>query len=205
MRFLISSFAAAVALAACSPSSGDGQDAAADTNASGGDGGTVVIGTVGGHPVVATDAVAMKGVYDSSYPGIVTVFIGNQAGLCPLFNQLATYSKASKANLFEFGFTLGATNSTSTVVVGTYTTNGNPNELDSIGWDSYDGTCNVTHDSGFSAATVTLTSVGDVYAGTFDVTLNGGDHLTGSFSAPLCKLTADAGSGGGDGGAVCLP
>jgi len=172
-------------------------------------GSATVNGTLGGQTLHAVDAVALKGAYDSSYPGIVTIFIANVPDLCSLLKQTAAVgaSNTAKANLFDIGFTLGATEATSTVVAGTYTPSSQPNELDTAGWDSYDATCKVTHDPGYSAATVTLTSVGAVYAGTFDMAFNGGDHVTGSFSAPLCDVSsaASAGDAGKDAGPVCLP
>lgn len=47
------------------------------------------------------------------------------------------------------------------------------------------------------SGSVTLTAVGGgVYAGTFDVTLDSGDHITGSFNPTMCdQLQADIGSG----------
>jgi hypothetical protein len=136
--------------------------------------------------------------------------MGNMPNLCALFQQLAGLPgfHAAKANLVDLGFTLGATSSTSTVGVGTYTPSGSPNELDSAGWDTYDGACNATHSPGTSAATVTLTSVGAVYAGTFDMTFTDGNRISGSFNAPLCTLDiSDASSGttSGDGGTPCIP
>lgn len=199
------------AVAACSGSSAPATDdagASGDAAAAGDDAATVM-GTVAGKPFTPVDTIALKGVYDPSYPGIVTIVMGNMPNLCALFQQLAGLpgSHAAKANLVELGFTLGDTTSTSTVVVGTYTPSSSPNLLDSAGWDSYDGTCSATHSGGTSSATVTLNSVGAVYAGTFDMTFTDGNRISGSFSAPLCSIPLpDAGSGtSGDGGTVCLP
>jgi len=163
-------------------------------------------GTVGGKTVAFVDAVALKGVYDSAYPGIVTIFFTNQPNFCATAKTMIA-SGASKANLIDFGFALGATNATSVVTVGTYTPSGSPTELDTFGWDSYDATCKHTTDTGWASNTVTLTSVGLVYAGTFDGTSNTGEHVSGSFNAPLCDLSGvdrDAG-GSADGGVACLP
>jgi hypothetical protein len=168
------------------------------------------MGTVAGKPFTSVDAIALKGVYDPSYPGIVTIVMGNMPNLCALFQQLGGLpgGHATKANFVDVGFTLGQTSSTSTVVTGTYTASSSPNELDSAGWDTYDGACNATHSGGTSSATVTLTSVGAVYAGTFDVTFSDGNRISGSFDAPLCTLDLpDAASGttNGDGGTTCIP
>ena len=51
------------------------------------------------------------------------------------------------------------------------------------------------HDAFGTSGTVTFTSVGDRYAGSFDVTFDTTDHATGTFDAPGCpalaKLVAD--------------
>jgi hypothetical protein len=157
------------------------------------------------------DAIALKGVYDALYPGIVTIVLGNTPNLCALFQEMVGLpgSAVAKANFADLGFTLGATTSTSTVGVGTYTTGGDPNELDSAGWDASDGACHPTHAPGVSSmATVTLTSVGAVYAGTFDLMYTDGSGNTGSFSAPLCTLDvpdASETTTSPEGGTVCLP
>jgi len=41
-----------------------------------------------------------------------------------------------------------------------------------------------------TAGAVTFTSVGDHYAGSFDLTLNGTDHGAGAFDAPACPALA---------------
>jgi hypothetical protein len=169
-------------------------------------GANAVNGTLGGHTLVAVDAIALKGVYDASYPGIVTIYVGNVPNLCSLFQQMASSPHTQKANLLEFGFTLGQTVATSIVVDGTYGGSNTANELDATGWEYYDASCNATQSPGFSAATVTLTSAGPTFVGTFDVTFSGGDHVTGNFTAPLCDLgSAEAGAGTADAGSVCLP
>jgi hypothetical protein len=201
------------AVAACSsspaPATDDGGTSGDAAPVADGGAGTVK-GMVGGMPFTPVDTIALKGVYDSSYPGIVTIMMGNMPNLCALFRQLTGLpgGHAAKANLVDLGFTLGDTSPTSTVVVGTYMEGSKPNELDSSGWETYDNACNATHSSGTSAATVTLTSVGAVYAGTFDVTFSDGNRITGSFNAPLCTLDvpdASSGTPSGDGGTVCLP
>lgn len=187
---------------------GSGGGSSGDGGGGGGGAGTATVnGTLGGRTFTPADAIALKGVYDSSYPGIVIIYMSSVPNMCALYQQLANTGSSSpaKANLFDLGFTLGATDATSVVVPGTYGTGGPAaNELDNAGWDSYDASCNVTHSPGTSSASVTLTSAGPTYVGTFDVTFIGGDHATGSFDAPLCDLTLpDAGAA--DAGAVCLP
>lgn len=171
-------------------------------------GSATVTGTLGGQTLAPLDAVALKGTYDPSYPGIVSIFFANVSGLCALYNQELNYSGgALKANSFDLGFTLGDTTATSVVATGMYTLTAHPDFIDNVGWDSYDGACNATHGPSATAATVNLTSVGDVYAGTYDITFTGGDHVTGTFTAPLCTIVPPASqdAGAADGGTACLP
>jgi len=205
-KLFLSTFATLVGVVACSPAPSPndaGSDASGDSNVapdSGGSGTATITGTLDGKTIDAQGAVALKGVYDSSYPGIVTIMIGNMPDMCPIAQEIVAGS--NKANLFLLGFTLGQTTATSTVGVGTYGGSDTTNELDAAGWDSYDATCTQTQDPGYTTALVTLTSV-DPYIGTFDVSFSNGDHVTGSFNAPLCDTSSDGGEG--DGGAQCVP
>jgi hypothetical protein len=59
----------------------------------------------------------------------------------------------------------------------------------------FDGTCQLVDDESASgqSGTVTLTSVAaGVYAGRYDVTLNTGAHVTGSFAPTACPQLANA-------------
>ncbi|MEO9235163.1 MAG: hypothetical protein ABI421_17595 [Polyangiaceae bacterium] len=150
----------------------------------------------------AGDSVALKGVYGSAYPESVTVFISDAGeNMCNVEAEAA--SGSNQADFFELFFTLGDTNARSIVDVGTYTLSSDPNELLTVGWRSYDGTCQRTEDSGINAASVTLTSVSSDYVGTFDFTFKNGDHVTGSFDTPECSWKpADPAT---DAGATCIP
>jgi hypothetical protein len=166
-----------------------------DAPSADGGGGNTVNGTLGGKTLDAKGAVAMKGIYDSSYPGIVTILVGNMPDMCGVAQE--TVSGNIKANLLTVGFTLGDTTATSVVNVGSYGT-GQSGLIQGAGWDAYSATCYGTH-AAYMDGVVTLTSV-DPYIGTFDLSFANGDHATGSFNAPLCAVSKDAGAGG-----QCLP
>jgi hypothetical protein len=82
---------------------------------------------------------------------------------------------------------------------GTYTiypnTGSEPAKSASFEVGAFDNTCQlVDEDAGSGqSGTVTLTSVtGGVYAGSYDVMLNTGDHVTGSFAPTACPQLATA-------------
>lgn len=56
-----------------------------------------------------------------------------------------------------------------------------------VTYQAQDANCTETVNEGASSGTVTYTTANSsVIAGSFDVTFPSGDHLTGTFSAPLC-------------------
>jgi hypothetical protein len=101
-------------------------------------------------------------------------------------------------NLKEFGFTLGDFNGTAVnapAAAGTYTivpvnsTTAPPPKFATASATVTDSTCAAIagDTSGGTSGTVTLTSVsGDVFDGSFDITMDSGDHVTGSFSPEGC-------------------
>ncbi len=182
--------------AAASDATKDAATSDAPSADAGASGTGTVTGTINGKPVDVQSVVALKGVYDSSYPGIVTIMMANVPNMCGVAQEIVAGNH--KANLFLFGFALGETTADSVVTVGSYG-QGQSGEIDSAGWDSYDATCTDTNAS-IQSGTVTLTSV-DPYIGTFDLTFANNDHVTGSFNAPLCSVSTDAGTGNGQ----CLP
>jgi hypothetical protein len=147
---------------------------------------TSVSGTLMGRSVSPAYATAAKGIYDQEYPNQVTVFIASSSNPCGMLQQLVTNPNVERANLLAIALVLGATDASAVVTPGTYTANGNPDEL-SASYSSYDAQCNMTG-SEATAESVTLTSAGSSYEGTFDLTF-GPDHVTGSFVAPLCDVT----------------
>jgi len=74
-----------------------------------------------------------------------------------------------------------------------------PADID-VEYTEYDSTCQDTssNDATGTSGTVTITSADSCsVVGTFDVMLDSGDHITGSFTAPRCAPPAtDAGATG---------
>jgi hypothetical protein len=142
--------------------------------------------------------VALKGVYDPSYPGLVSVVIVNHVLSCGVaagpFGSGDIFQ-----NMVVVAFTLGATDGATVVTPGTYTAGSLTG-----GCEAHDAQCKeLPGGSENTGGTVTLTSAGPtVYAGTFTFECTCGTY-TGSFEAPLCA-TPDAGSAG-DAGMACLP
>lgn len=201
--------------AACSSSSGmgeldGGEDAPTTHDANGGheasasadgastSGSASISGTESCQSLTGAHAVAIKGVYDPSYPGLVSIFIVNHEISCPdgleVFGGGAAYPDE-----VIVGFTVGATDASTVVVPGTYTGGSLTG-----GCAAFDAQCTQLPGGGENTGgTVTLTSAGPTYTGTFTIDCPCGSY-SGSFEAPQCSAPdADAG-GSGDGGTVCL-
>jgi hypothetical protein len=180
-------------------SSGDtGSGCPASTN--------TVSGTVSGVTLTPMSAAAFLGLADASYPNQATIVIANVPDICAVIRSLFAHPSQLAANLDQLLFTLGETSATAgPVTVGTYTPTSTPDEL-TAQFESFDATCQPTGDAGVggveqTSGQVVLCTAGPTYSGTFDL-IFGADHITGTFSAPLCEVAADAGAPPlGDGGA----
>lgn len=168
--------ATAMALTACSSSSG------------GGSGSASVTGTIQGAAVPASDSVGLSSVStaNGTSEAAVGAIITNVANACGVLQSHANPANAT-------ALVLAVSASGSSVGTGTY-------DIVSQGFGataSYakqDSTCNTSFSENASGGSVTLTAVsGSSVSGTFDLTF-GSDHVTGSFSAPICSYSA------GDGG-----
>jgi hypothetical protein len=85
---------------------------------------------------------------------------------------------------------LGASAVGSTVPLGQYVIGATPTTTAAAGFTAQDATCNPTSDEQATSGTITMTQVSTTtVAGSFDVTFANGDHLTGTFSAPVCTGT----------------
>ncbi len=164
------------ALPACSSSSGGG-----------GDGTASVTGTIQGAAIPASDAVGLSSVASGSSEAAVGAIITNIASACSVLQDHGNPPSAT-------ALVVAVSAMGGSVATGTY-------GIVSQGFGataSYateDATCNTSFSESASSGSVTLTTVsGSTVAGTFDLTF-GGDHLTGSFSAPVCSYSAsDAGA-----------
>jgi hypothetical protein len=157
-----------------------------------------VTGTVDGQPVAAVDVISFVGpqpISPNASLALAVVSIGSTAGFCHTFQ---THDEVpSSANL---SFVVSA--SGTTVPPGTYPMRASPSfPGPGTGDGSYtttDAHCGTATVHGISEGSVTLTEVSSTTVqGTFDFTMDSGDHLTGAFVAPVCESWASVGAGDG--------
>jgi len=163
------------ALPACSSSSGGG-----------GNGTASVTGTIQGATVPAGDAVGLDSVASGSSEAAVGAIITNVASACSVLQDHGNPPGAT-------ALVVAVSAMGGSVATGTYSIVSQGFGA-TASYTTEDTTCNTSFSENASSGSVTLTTVsGSTVAGTFDVTF-GSDHLTGSFSAPICNYSA------GDGG-----
>jgi hypothetical protein len=144
-----------------------------------------VSGTAGGAPLAVTDEVAFVGTgmengVTQAYAG---VFITNVAGTCGILQR-----GANPPSLQMLQIAVGAPGST--VTAGSYALGSSTTSTASALFQAEDATCTPTTNEQASSGTITLSSVdGSTVKGSFDLTFANGDHLTGSFSAPVCDAS----------------
>jgi hypothetical protein len=161
--------------------------------ASGNIGSSSVNGTVAGQPAAEpTDEIGLTGTQtmngiSASYAGAVVTT--NVKGACGLIQQNGNPASATALSVVV------VTTGTS-VAAGTYnisatgTTNPNGTVMQaSARYYSSDANCAPVINEAASMGTITINGAGpSVVSGSFDVTFPGGDHLTGSFSSPVCSV-----------------
>jgi hypothetical protein len=147
-----------------------------------------VAGTAGGKPVPATDVVAIVETADGgAAPVAVAIAITNLAGACGVLER-----GGNPANVTNLNFLFV---SATPLHPGSY-----PIGAPSNGTSQYSETnamCGTSLVEDATTGSVTLTGVSaSLLEGTFDVTMGNGDHLTGTFSAPVCgaNLTGSTGA-----------
>jgi hypothetical protein len=147
-----------------------------------------IMGTVRGAPVAVAD-VASSVAHGGNGNTFAGVFLSTAPDICM---DVAARVKRAGSTLFFISL-VDATSMTASVpsAPGTYAIQSTPSGLSSLlGSLPYDAGCNVIAAQQVKATsgTVTLTSiVGDVFAGTFDVTLDTGDRITGTFAPGGCR------------------
>jgi hypothetical protein len=155
---------------------------------------TSVTGNAGGHPLVATETLGLVGV---NYAGFI---LSNQTGTCPLLQAGRTAPPNSAFALLKV---------TSTKIgpmappdPGTYPLGVAPDQNSdaTLAFEASDSSCSVVADLSASSGTVTFDTVtANVVAGSFDVTLSSGEHISGNFDGPVCNV--DLSTLGNNGGA----
>jgi hypothetical protein len=174
--------AGAALLAACSGS----------TSTLGGGGGSAAVnGKAGGTAVDAVEAVGLVGTQmengtTASYAGVA---ITNIAGTCALLQRHGNPKNAQ-------ALTMEVVGTGTSIAPGTYAVGGQTTPFASAAFDAQDATCTSTTNEQATSGSVVLTAVSSASIdGSFDLTFPGGDHLTGSFTAPVCKYDLTSTSG----------
>jgi len=147
-------------------------------NSSGSSGNASVTGNVNGKPVVVREVVGVVGTQTEN--GVATsyavVLISDTDGTCSTAQQSGVSAAASRANVLE----IAATKQGTPFAVGTYT-------VGTIGLAEYFYLNNGGTNGVSGGGTITFDAVNEkTVSGKFDVNLAGGQHVTGTFSAPIC-------------------
>lgn len=157
-----------------------------------GNGGTHVDGTIKGGTFAASDAISA--VFTQSAQGVsstsATILVSTTGGVCDVISggHAPAGSQSLVINLFDVDAKSGAVTAPS--AAGTYTVATQSSiapHSAGVAWISLDKTCAKTQALGVSG-TVTLSSASsNGYAGSFDLTLDSGDHVTGHFDSTSCN------------------
>jgi len=150
----------------------------------------LVNGTILGNSMQAADATSANGSFTQSFPPITVnagiIGISTVGAIC----SKVTAGQAPKNSQFLLLVVVdfnGAQSSAPTAP-GTYTVSLTATKRAGAQYIPLDANCQNTVGNVYATSgVVTLTSVNNgSYAGTFDLTLSSGDHITGSFSASNC-------------------
>lgn len=148
--------------------------------------GATIQGTVRGQPVAFKDAMSTD-VQFGNGQNQAAVILSSAPQICSLFGngkepQSSQYLLVSLAQINGTAVSVPTGPGTFDIVLSSTTTRGAL-----VVFLSTDAACqDATSGAQATAGTVTLTSAGPTYAGSFDVTLATGDHITGTFTAPSC-------------------
>jgi hypothetical protein len=169
-------------LAACGGSTSEG---------SGPSGSATVSGRVGGHTVPTSGTIGLLGTgtvqeFDgsaTSEPGYAYTgaMISNAADLCSLLTQGRAPHEATMLVISV------SKEGASSIAPGTYAISPSGPVVANVGFVVQDASCHDATSIGAVSGSVTIGQVTSTSIdGSFDVTMQSGDHLTGSFSAPTC-------------------
>jgi hypothetical protein len=161
-------------------------------------GATVSIeGSIDGETVAATDAVGLYSVASEYGDTRVAtgVLVSNLSGVCAVLQHHLDPAGASS-------LVVSVVATGNTIATGTYPVSATADPSASVFYGVQDADCGQSTSVQASGGTVTLATIDSTtIAGSFDVRFASGDHLTGTFSAPVCDFTLDT-----DGGSsTCSP
>ncbi len=156
-------------------------------------GGNHVDGTIHGTSFPAATAISAQ--VTQSQTGIVTgsavILLSSEGDVCSVITggHAPRGSQSLVIGLTDVDMATGKI--TAPTAAGTYTVVANNGALQAhtagVGYVSLDQTCGKAATAAAVGGSVTLTSAGSGgYAGSFDVTLDSGDHLSGQFSSSSC-------------------
>jgi len=154
----------------------------------GGSSNSTFSGAIRGRQLRPADAISGSGSYRISSTqsiNVAVVVLSSASGLC----GNASAGRQPKNSQF-FVITLSDRTGPQTAIPtapGTYTVN-STTKFAGVGYLETDATCQtpMALQATANSGTVVLTSVTNGLSGSFDVTLDTGDHVTGSFNAPNC-------------------
>jgi hypothetical protein len=172
--------------------------ALACSSSSGGGGAATVTGTVAGAQVPTTDAIAIVAPLVETFGGFtqegVTVAITNLSPACS-FAQPGGDSNPPNSTilLMEVGSPQAVTPGTYSIIATTPTAT-TINAL--LVFEAVDGQCKQTSLHAARSGTITFSTISaTAVVGSFDVTFNTGENLTGSFDAPICVVNTNVDAG----------
>lgn len=154
----------------------------------GGSGSASVTGTVSGHAIPTNNAVGIDGTTTINGPVQPTAGarIADVGNVC---TALQTNSVAASSKVLDVSVVANS----GAVMPGDYKLNGAGGIGGAVTFTVQDQNCNPTLQSSATVGSVTLTTVStSTVAGSFDVTFPTGDHVTGTFSAPVCAFSSGA-------------
>lgn len=171
-------------LGACGGSTSEG---------SGPSGSAIVSGRVGGHAVPTSGAIGLVGTgMVQEFDGSATTELGyaytgamisNAAGLCTSLTQGRAPHEATMLVISV------SKEGASSIAAGTYAISRSGPVVADVGFVVQDASCNDVTSIDAVSGSVTIDHVASTSIdGSFDVTMQSGDHLTGSFSAPTCTF-----------------
>lgn len=145
-------------------------------------------GTIRGNPLKSGDAISAIGAVALGSVFInagAAVVLSNTSGLCG-FAAGGKEPKNSQFLILVVRDTNRAPTGAGTYVI--YSSGAQPTKLAVAQYFQTDASCNETQITLATSGTITITSVSNGnLSGTFDLTFDSGDHVTGSFSATNCN------------------
>jgi len=151
---------------------------------------------VGGQAIVPHDAIATTISFSTnSVPGRAALIgITSASGICPMIMSGKQPKSTQVLSLTAFHLQPDFS-PTPPPTAGTYSVGALVIDHAVGLFAATDASCNVLSPPGVvqaSSGTVTFTSVGSRYAGSFDLTFGFGEHVTGTFDAPVCSADPNA-------------